>query len=179
MLYYISHNPFKCEEVTSILKQRGITAEASPLEIKEIQGSSIEEIARDKAKKAFAIIKRPLLVEQTGLILEEYSGFPGGLTQPVWDALGAENFSKLFGGKAAKAVSIFAYCDGQKVIVFSGEIKGLISARPQGKSQFQWDTVFIPEHCTISFSEMTLEEKNKVSMRRKALDEFAKAMETK
>ena len=96
MLYYISHNPFKCEEVKALLTQRGIAVETALLEIKEIQSSSIEEIARDKAKKAFATIKRPLLVEQTGLVFEEYNGFPSGLTQPVWDALGAENFSKLF-----------------------------------------------------------------------------------
>jgi len=174
LLYYISHNPFKCEEVKALLTQRGIAVETALLEIKEIQSSSIEEIARDKAKKAFATIKRPLLVEQTGLVFEEYNGFPSGLTQPVWDALGAENFSKLFGGKAVNAVSIIAYCDGKKVFFFSGETKGQISNEPLGKSMFQWDTVFIPEDYTITFSEMSPPEKSKVSMRRKALEKFEK-----
>ena len=175
LLYYISHNPFKCEEVKALLTQREIAVETALLEIKEIQSSSIEEIARDKAKKAFAKIKRPLLVEQTGLVIEGYNGFPGGLTQLVWDAIGAESFCKLFGGKAAKAMSIFAYCDGKKVFFSYGETKGQISNEPLEKSMFQWDTVFIPEDYTNTFSEMTPEEKNKVSMRRKALDEFEKS----
>jgi XTP/dITP diphosphohydrolase len=97
------------------------------------------------------------------------------LTQLFWDRLQADRFSEIF-GKAHEtrviARTIVAYCDGQRVYYFNGEMTGKISPEPRGPLEFQWDCVFIPDGFSQTFAEMG-EKKSKVSMRKRALDSFA------
>ena len=63
---------------------------------------------------------------------------------------------------------------------FVGEVEGVVADVPRGENGFGWDNVFIPvggEHKT--FAEMTVDEKNKVSMRKRALDKFKVYLEEK
>src|SRR5580704_851523 len=56
-----------------------------PLEI------DLVPMVRHKAISAYRGLLTPCIVEHAGLILKEHEskGFPGGLTQPMWDALDA------------------------------------------------------------------------------------------
>ncbi|TPG05057.1 non-canonical purine NTP pyrophosphatase [Rhodanobacter glycinis] len=56
---------------------------------------------------------------------------------------------------------------------FIGEISGTIPAVPAGPPNFQWDCVFVPDGYTQTLAELG-ERKNDISMRRLALNEFAK-----
>jgi XTP/dITP diphosphohydrolase len=47
-----------------------------------------------------------------------------------------------------------------------------VPAVPAGPRDFQWDCVFVPDGQTKTFAELG-EQKNEMSMRRKALNEFA------
>ena len=51
---------------------------------------------------------------------------------------------------------------------FEGICKGTITTVPAGSSGFGYDAVFIPEGDTRTFAEMTMDEKNKFSHRKKA-----------
>jgi|TARA_B110000967_G_scaffold151405_1_gene155459 inosine triphosphate pyrophosphatase len=54
---------------------------------------------------------------------------------------------------------------------FEGKLKGLI-VEPRGPRNFGWDAIFQATGQQQTFGEMSAEEKNRISPRRKAADEF-------
>jgi len=60
--------------------------------------------------------------------------------------------------------------------VFQGRVKGRVVS-PRGDTRFQWDQIFMPKGYDMTFSEMSVEEKNRVSHRRKAFEKFRKWLE--
>jgi XTP/dITP diphosphohydrolase len=172
---FVSDNPHKLAEAKEILGSKRISIIESKLKIEELQTTDTRNLVRDKLFKAYRKIGRPLFVEHTGLYLEHLGGLPGGLTQIFWDTLKADRFAELFGNAPnnnAAARTAIAYCDGRKVHEFEGEIVGQIAAEPRGSREFQWDCVFQPAGYSRTFAEMG-DEKNKISMRRIALEKLA------
>ena len=179
-IYFISSNKYKISEVKEILEDEGVEIEGHELKINEIQSPIMEDIAIDKAKKAYKKIGRPVMVEQTGLYIPEFGNLPGGLTQVFWDSLQADKFCEFFAKKSPNvtAKTIIAFCDGMKIHTFSGEIEGSIVEEPRGDRAFQWDCVFQPTGYDKTFAELGAV-KNQISMRKKALMEFKKYLEDK
>jgi len=143
----------------------------------------LEKMVRFKAESAYRAVRVPCIVEHAGLILEGYQAesFPGGLTQPMWDALGAQLFvascSPLT--KRATARAVIGYCDGMGLETFVGETTGSFSDMPKGSRTFYWDTVFCPDDFgSKTYAEIVgddrrgLIEKLKVSQSIKALKKF-------
>lgn len=125
----------------------------------------------------------PCIVEHAGLILVEHhdKGYPGGLTQPMMDALGAEDFVRRMSASGERAIAraVIGYCDGMSVHVFTGETAGMIVPEPKGGREFYWDTVFAPDgYNGETYAEISgdaargLSEKMKVSQSMKALRMF-------
>lgn len=178
-IYFLSANQYKIEEVRSILESDKIKVISVQEKIKEIQSDDMEEIAVDKAIRAFMRIGRPIFVEQTGLLLKDFGGLPGGLTQIFWDGLKTESFSKFFsatGTARAVAKTVIAYCDGKQIKIFDGAIEGKIVFPPRGNREFQWDCVFQPDEYEMTFAEMR-ETKNTISMRKIALEKQKQYLE--
>jgi len=174
---FLSSNEHKISEVVDILHPLKFEIVPVPFKIEELQTVDVAALVRDKCIKAFRKIGRPLFVEHTGLEIQCLNGFPGGLTQIFWDTLSADRFAKLFGGRPDSQVvarTTIGYCDGRRVHQFRGDIGGTIPAHPRGDASFQWDCVFVPDGESETFAEMGPMRKNKVSMRRRALDELAK-----
>ena len=173
---FVSSNKYKIREAAEILGAVGVTVTSSAIKIEELQTKETERLVRDKVLKAFDRLGRPLFVEHTGLYLAHLKGFPGGLTEIFWETLHADLFSELFGKlapiKNALARTMIGYCDGKRIHNFNGEIAGVIVPQPRGPRDFQWDCVFQPDGYSETFAEMG-DQKNKISMRRQALDKFA------
>ncbi len=173
---FVSRNEFKLTETAAILKSLGIGVMPLKEPIEELQTTDALRLVRDKALRAFTKFGRELFVEHTGLRLKVLNGLPGGLTQVFWDTLQAEKTSQLFGSDeegTVEAVTDLCYVDGRQFHEFSGTITGRISKEPRGRRDFQWDCVFIPDRRSQTFAEMGSDEKNKISMRKKALEGFA------
>jgi len=66
-----------------------------------------------------------------------------------------------------------AYADGSGVRTFVGEACGTIAEAPRGFNGFGYDPVFMPDGETRTFAEMSVEEKDRVSHRGRALRAFA------
>jgi XTP/dITP diphosphohydrolase len=174
-LRFLSGNQHKVTEVQKILGDIGIKVIPYSAKIEEIQTEDEKKLIRDKLLKAFEMIGRRLFVEHTGLYLESMNGLPAGLTQIFWDKLQADKFSEIYGSLSNTKVvakTIVGYCDGINIHYFEGEINGNIANSPKGDRSFQWDCVFIPEGYKQTFAELG-DQKNKISMRKKALDKFA------
>jgi XTP/dITP diphosphohydrolase len=172
---FLSGNKFKIEEASLILRGAGVSVVPVNAKVEELQTEDTSRLVKDKALKAFEKIGRPLFVEHTGLYIDYMNGLPGGLTQIFWDTLQADKFTQLFGKDGENSLiakTVIGFVDGKKFHTFEGSIKGIVPTEPLGGREFQWDCVFIPEGETQTFAEMGAK-KNEISMRRKALDQFA------
>ncbi|SMP52294.1 non-canonical purine NTP pyrophosphatase [Noviherbaspirillum suwonense] len=178
---FLSGNKFKIEEASTILKRVSVSVIPINEKIEELQTADTHNLVKDKALKAFQLIGRPLFVEHTGLYLSHMNGLPGGLTQIFWDTLQAERFTQLFGSAADNSViakTLIGFVDGRKFEFFEGSIKGSVPVAPRGNRDFQWDCVFVPDGYAQTFAEMG-DQKNEISMRRRALDQFSEYLENR
>lgn len=176
---FLSSNLHKIGEVAAILESSGVRIVPSSIKIEEIQTEDVKRLVRDKVLKAFERIGRPVFVEHTGLHLPGLNGLPGGLTQIFWDNLQADSFALLvknLNSQAVTAKTVIGYCDSKTIHYFEGEVSGRVPAIPAGPRDFQWDCVFVPDGYMKTFAELG-DKKNEISMRRKALDGFAKFLQ--
>lgn len=167
-IIFVTGNMNKLREAKKILSDFDIVNHV--LEISELQDNP-EEIVKDKARKAYEKLKKPLFVEDTSLCLRALEGLPGPYISEFLTKIGPEKIAKMLDGfedKSATAICLVAYCDGNEPEVFEGLEKGTIT-KPKGENNFGWDCIFIPEGYNQTYAELTEEEKNKVSHRYKAL----------
>src|SRR3978361_956007 len=142
----------------------------------------LEQMVRHKVVSAYKTLLVPCIAEHAGLIFEDYASehYPGGLTQPMWDALGAERFIAETNGRGRRVIAraVIGYCDGLNVSCFQGETHGTLATFPRGSREFYWDPVFIPDEETMTYAEIcedpTLGLKRKIALSQstKALIEF-------
>lgn len=180
-LRFLSNNSKKLEEAQAILAPASITVIPLEWKVDELQVLDTEHLVRDKALKAFNIVRRPVFVEHTSLSLRHLNGFPGGLTQSFWDTLEAERFAELFGRSSDPSVvaeTRVAYVDGRAIYTFRGTCSGTVTETPRGPRGFQWDCVFQPDGESETFAEMGVSRKNEISMRRVALEQFVMFLRT-
>ncbi|WP_457612116.1 XTP/dITP diphosphatase [Methanocaldococcus sp.] len=178
-IYFVTGNKNKIKEAKAILKDFEI--EQIKINYPEIQGS-LEEVAEFGAKYCYDILKKPLIVEDSGFFVEALKGFPGTYSRFVQETIGNEGILKLLENKRDRRAyfkAVIGYCDKDGVRLFSGVVKGTVSEEIRGDKGFGYDPIFIPEGFDKTFGEMELEEKNKISHRRKALEELRKFLLSK
>ena len=61
--------------------------------------------------------------------------------------------------------------------LFEGVCPGIITEAASGEGGFGYDAVFIPEGSNKTFAEMTMDEKNEYSHRRKATDKLTQFLQ--
>jgi XTP/dITP diphosphohydrolase len=176
---FATGNPNKLREAREIL---GIEIEqADPGELEEIQTIYVEEIIRHKAEEAYKKIKAPLIVEDTGLIFHAWNGLPGALIKWFLKTVDNEGLIRMLGeekDRGALAQCFIAYHDGSEARIVKGEITGTIAASVRGERGFGWDKIFIPEGHDRTFGEMSAEEKNSFSMRKRAFINLKKLIDS-
>ena len=144
-------------------------------------GSTYEENALKKARSAAAFTGKPSLADDTGLEVEALDGRPGihaarfaGEHCSFQDNI--EKLLTLLKGipkerRAARFVCVLAFVgpDGREDLV-RGELEGRITERPAGLGGFGYDPVFFSPEAGKTLAELSPEEKNRISHRRRALD---------
>ena len=176
-LYFVTSNRNKFAEARKILD---FEIRQAKLEIPEIQSINVKDIVKDKARKAYEKLRKPVIVEDTALYIRSWKGFPGPLISWVIKTMGINGICKFTGKeRTAKAEACVAYYDGKKMRIFSGSVKGLISKKPRGARRFDWDRIFVPEGEKRTFAEMEIEEKNKISHRMKAFGKMKRFLDLK
>ena len=172
---FLTGNVKKLQEAQKILGNKFIV-ENVKLDLPEIQSTNVEDVIKEKVKAAYKKLKKPCFAEDTGVYIDNMNGFPGALIKFYFESVGNKGISKFNGGSNAYAETIIGYHDGNDVHFFKGRVNGRIAEMPQGEG-FGWDPIFIPlinPRNDKSFAEMSINEKNKVSMRGKAFRNFKK-----
>ena len=146
--------------------------EHKKLDLVEIQSLDLKEVVEDKAKRAYEIMKSPVIVEDVSLTFKGMKKLPGPLIKWFLETLGNEGLVKLvdsLDNRQALAEVEFAICDGDGVHTFGGSMEGSISDSPRGEMGFGWDPIFIPKGYQLTWAEMSDDDKHATSMRKIAL----------
>ena len=168
-------NEHKYQEAKQVLAEYGIELERLDIERVEIQADEPEAIAEYSLKVLDS--DKPLLIEDAGLYIDKYGGFPGPYSSYALERLGNAGILKLLEGdsdREASYLSAIAYRDGDITATFRGEVKGEIAHEERGTGGFGYDPIFIPaEGDERTFGEMSGEEKEKISHRARAFRQLA------
>lgn len=179
-LVFVTNNKNKLAEIKKILPDT-----INILSLKDINcNEEIEETAntlRGNAQlKADYITKNfglNCFADDTGLEVETLNGEPGVHSaryagEPANSENNTQKLLDLMKGKTnRKAQFKTSVCLNlnQKQYFFDGVCKGEILTEKKGEKGFGYDPVFKPNGYNLSFAEMTLKEKNKISHRGKAI----------
>lgn len=178
-IVFVTGNIKKAEEFVAILgKSFPHMVESRKIDLPEYQGE-INDICINKCKEAARIVKGPVLIEDTCLCFNAMGGLPGPYIKWFLEKIGPDGLYQMLTGwedKSAYAVCTFAYSPGgenDSILLFQGKTEGHIVS-PRGTREFGWDPCFQPLGYDKTYAELPKEEKNKISHRSKALQEFKK-----
>lgn len=157
-------------------RRLGFVLECVRLDLPELQALDPGEVVAAKSREAYARLSRPVLVEDSGLAILAWGGFPGALVKWLETSAGIEAIPKMlesFPDRSATATCAIAYYDGAGIIAARGESVGSIAPQPRGSGGFGWDSIFLPRGSLRTFAEMSGEEKDRCSHRRRAWEDLA------
>lgn len=184
-LIFATNNQHKIEEVKTVLpagfeiltlKEAGID-----IDIPEPH-DTLEENAREKAVTIYHITDTACFSEDTGLEVFSLNGEPGvhSARYAGEEKSFEKNIAKLLDklkdkeDRSAQFRAVICLIIEGNIDFFESECKGRIIAEKKGEEGFGYDPVFIPDGTDKTFAEMGMEEKNKYSHRRKAVDKLVK-----
>ncbi len=172
MLTFVTGNRQKVREFERIL---GISLAYKQMEFEEVQSVEFGPVVAKKVTLAQQVIDGPVLVEDTGISIAAWNGLPGALTKWFVSTVGVDGLCRMMSAepnRRATAVTMLGYSNGKKPRLFVGEVLGTVLSHAKGNAGFGWDPIFRPLGSQRTFAEMSGEEKDKFSMRKKALDAF-------
>jgi len=139
---------------------------------KTIEGNAIQ-----KAEYVYNKYGLNCFADDTGLEIDALNGEPGvysaryaGEQKNANDNMNLV-LQKLDGNKnrTARFITVIALIIDGKITCFKGIVEGVITTEKSGSEGFGYDPIFKPNNYNITFSEMSLKEKNKISHRAKAV----------
>ena len=182
-LIFATNNQHKVDEIKRIvggdfdivtLKDAGIN-----IDIPEPH-DTLEENASEKSITIHKLTNQNCFSEDTGLEVEALNGEPG--VKSARYAGGAKNFQanidkllQKMGGienRSAQFRTVISLIWHTHEYCFEGVCKGKIIEEQRGGEGFGYDPVFLPDGSDKTFAEMSMDEKNKFSHRRKATDKL-------
>ena len=188
-MIFATANQHKLEEVRAMLPDdlqiKGLSDIGFTDDIPETE-PTLEGNAMLKARHIHERYGMPCFADDTGLEVEALNGAPGvysarysGVTGSTEERAKA-NIAKLLhelSGKTnrkARFRTVIAYIDAESnPHFFEGTVNGRIIEEAIGREGFGYDPIFMPDGYDITFAQMPLDEKNKLSHRAKAFRKFS------
>ena len=179
-IIFATNNPNKLKEIQSLmptgieiisLKDIGCTEDIPET------GETIEANAFQKARYLKEQYGYDCFADDTGLEVEALNGAPGVYSaRYAGKERSAEaNMAKILDDlkekenrKAQFRTAIALILNGKEQL-FEGKVEGHISEAKQGEEGFGYDPIFLPENNSLSFAQMSLEEKGVISHRGRAV----------
>jgi len=163
-------NDHKYMEAREVLAEYGVELERLDIDRVEIQADDPELIAEYSLRVLDVDV--PILIEDAGLYIDKYYGFPGPYSSYALRTIDNEGILKLLEGeteRGARYLSAVAFRDGDTSVTFTGEVTGRIATEMRGTYGFGYDPIFIPDEGDgRTFGEMKPAEKAGISHRARA-----------
>ena len=188
-LTFVTGNVNKLKEVQKILNavdNLPFDIVNQKVDLPELQGDDPVTIAREKCRLAMQQVKGPCFIEDTSLCFNALNGMPGPYIKWFLDKCGHDGLNQMLAGfddKTAYAETIVAFANGtsktgskeeEDIHIFVGRTDGTI-VPPRGSLEFGWDPIFetlTADGVMQTYAEMTKPDKNAVSHRGKAFEQF-------
>lgn len=170
-IIFVTGNEGKYERAKDCFEKIGVKVEQIDLDIEELSISDVKEVSLDKAKKAYAVLKQPCFVEDSGFYIEGYPNkinFPGTLVKRLGISNNIEELLEVMKGvenRNCHWLSCITYYDGITFKQFNAKSEGILAKNIRGtltkeaKSRL-WQ-LFIPIGSNKTLAEMQKEERNK------------------
>ena len=156
MFVLITGNKEKIREFQAVLQDR-IRFEVLNVEKPEIQSEDSGEIAKIAAKYCAEKLRRPVVVEDSALVIDALGGFPGPYTRYIYERIGNLGLVKLMTSKKNRTCwykSAVGYCEpGREPLCFWGVEEGSIATKERGSAGWGQDRIFIPQGSRKTYSE--------------------------
>jgi XTP/dITP diphosphohydrolase len=182
-LVFASNNKHKVKEISHILDNKITLLSLEEINIREDIPEDeplIEGNALFKARYVYNATGLNVFADDTGLEIEALNGQPGvhsarfagenkdssaNISKVLKMLKGVEN-------RKARFRTVIALIFENKEYLFEGIISGTIIDEKRGDEGFGYDPVFIPDGKNLTFAQMTLAEKNKISHRAIAFEKL-------
>jgi XTP/dITP diphosphohydrolase len=187
MLVIATTNQNKLREFKEILKDLDIEvrslADFGPIPPVIEDGETFDDNAYKKALHTAKVLGLPAIADDSGLVVEALNGDPGVYSARYSgeNATDEENVNKLLkeldgvdNRKAYFQCVLSIAVPSGPALTYEGRCDGVIIDEKRGDNGFGYDPVFYFKEFDKTFAELSMDEKNKVSHRGKALAQVKK-----
>jgi len=179
-LVFATNNKHKIREISDLLDDSYKILGLSDVNITEDIPEDAETLTENALFKARFVHDRTgmnVFADDTGLEVDALGGAPGvysarysgegrsfddNITKLLGEMEGAEN-------RLARFRTVIALILDGSEFLFEGTVEGVITRERRGNGGFGYDPVFLAEGYDLTFAEIPLSEKNKISHRAKAM----------
>jgi XTP/dITP diphosphohydrolase len=183
ILVFATHNAHKAQEIQQLVGSSYLIKTLTDIgcsdDIAET-GSTLAENAQIKSRFVYEKFGLDCFADDTGLEVDILGGSPG-----VYSARyagpqrsDADNINLLLQNlegktnRTAQFRTVISLIQGGKETVFEGILRGAINTTPQGDNGFGYDPVFEPEGSKLTLAQISMEEKNNISHRARAMQQL-------
>lgn len=190
MVVLATRNKGKVREFQELLKDHPIELfgldKFGPIPEVEEDGETFDENAYKKAFFTAKVLGLPAIADDSGLVVEALNGAPGvkSARYAGSNATDNDNIKKLLSEmegesnrKAAFECVISIAVPSGPALTYKARCEGEITTEIRGDGGFGYDPVFFHSPLRKTFAEISIEEKNRVSHRGKALAELASELD--
>lgn len=187
-IVFATNNAHKLDEVKNYLQNR-----FDILSLKDIgfdrdiaePFDTLNQNAQIKSQTIFNKYGMDCFSDDTGLEVDALGGAPGVVSaryagpQATFD----DNVNKLLqelknkSNRKAKFKTVICLILNKKEYYFEGEVRGTITKQRRGVQGFGYDRIFLPNGYQTTFAEMSLDIKNRISHRARAVKKLVDFLE--
>ncbi|MCK5340416.1 MAG: XTP/dITP diphosphatase, partial [Desulfobulbaceae bacterium] len=186
MIVLATRNEGKVRELREMLKDFPVDLKSlndfGPIPEVVEDGATFDDNAYKKASFTAKVLGIPAMADDSGLMVEALGGAPGikSARYAGEDTTDADNIRKLLSDmegisdrRAAFECVISIAVPKGPALTYEARCDGEITNEPSGEEGFGYDPVFYYPPLKKTFANLTMEEKNQVSHRGKALQDVA------
>ena len=184
-IVFSTHNENKLNEIKKTLSDNFKILSLSDLNFNDEiieSGKTLAQNADIKASYINKLYNIDCFADDTGLEIDSLNGEPGVYSaRYAGDECSSEKniekvLNRLLNKKCRKAVfkTVICLVFSNKKYFFEGKVYGSISSKRMGNQGFGYDPIFIPSGLNKTFSQMSMDEKNKISHRAIAVEKLSK-----
>src|SRR3989344_4509071 len=139
-LIFCTTNSQKFAKGHAVCKEYGINLTQKIVEIDEIQSEDVIRVAQDKAKNAYALVRRPVVVSDDAWEISGLRGFPGTYAKSINTWFTVDDYLRLtrpLTDKRIIFVQSLVYQDDKSSKLFVKKIEGTLLDKARGNKNLQ------------------------------------------